>query len=314
MAPAKVSSLLAYERPHLPPPAAHAAPRLRHHRDTTTASPWYLRVLQQNLLRPPLPKAAPPTSSTTAARDLAICSEIVPEKRAYIATGNSGYVSASDDEDEDIVRANIAGIDDGDEEVLGTTVTEAYRALIVQRALSATDGQDDNIHRHDLFSMFLIVKDYNVHTIIDGGSCNNLVNVEVVKKLGLATQEHPHLYHIQWVNNSGKVKVTQTRVHFSTGSSHDFVDFDVVTIDACFLLLGHPWEFDTDAIYNGRYNKYTLMHKGKKIVLLPMTPTEIVHFGHEKKTNAKQKVILNSENQQPIKLNTPLLATKCDLD
>jgi hypothetical protein len=49
-------------------------------------------------------------------------------------------------------------------------------------------------------------------------------------------------------------------------------------------------------------------------VLLPMTPTEIVHFGHEKKTNAKQKVILNSENQQPIKLNTPLLATKCDLD
>jgi hypothetical protein len=30
-----------------------------------------------------------------------------------------------------------------------------------------------------------------VHTIIDGGSCNNLVNVEVVKKLGLTTREHP---------------------------------------------------------------------------------------------------------------------------
>jgi hypothetical protein len=44
------------------------------------------------------------------------------------------------------------------------------------------------------------------------------------------------------------------------------------------------------------------MHKGKKIVLLPMTPTEIVHFEHEKKTNAKQKSVLNSKNQQPIKL------------
>jgi hypothetical protein len=50
-------------------------------------------------------------------------------------------------------------------------------------------------------------------------------------------------------------------------------------------------------------------------VLLPMTPTEMVHFEHEKKTNAKQKGVLNSENQQHIKLKTPtLLATKSDLD
>jgi hypothetical protein len=57
------------------------------------------------------------------------------------------------------------------------------------------------------------------------------------------------------------------------------------------------------------------MHKGKKIVLIPMTPTEIVHFEHEKKTNAKKKGVLNSENQQTIKLKTPtLLATKSELD
>ena len=57
------------------------------------------------------------------------------------------------------------------------------------------------------------------------------------------------------------------------------------------------------------------MHKGKKIVLLPMTPTKMVHLEHEKTINAKQKGVLNSENQQPIKLKTPtLLATKSDLD
>jgi hypothetical protein len=164
--------------------------------------------------------------------------------------------------------------------------------------------------------MFLVIKDCRVHTIIDGGSCNNLVNVEVVKKLSLTTQEHPHPYHIQCFNNNGKVKVTKTaRIHFSIGSYYDFANFDVVPMDACSLLLGHPWEFDTDAIHYGRSNKYTLMHKGKKIMLLPMTPTEIVQFETEKKNNAKQKGVFNFENQKPIKLNNPiLLATKSDLD
>jgi hypothetical protein len=73
-------------------------------------------------------------------------------------------------------------------------------------------------------------------------------------------------------------------------------------MDACSLLLGRPWEFDTDAIHYGISNKYTLMHKGKKIVLLPMTPTEIVQFENGKKNNAKQKCVFNSENQRPIKL------------
>jgi hypothetical protein len=66
----------------------------------------------------------------------------------------------------------------------------------------------------------------------------------------------------------------------------------VVPTDAYSLLLGCPWEFDTD--HYGRSNKYTLMHKGKKIMLLPMTPTEIVQFENE--NNAKQKGIFNSEN------------------
>jgi hypothetical protein len=164
--------------------------------------------------------------------------------------------------------------------------------------------------------MFLVIKDCRVHTIIDGGSCNNLVNVEVVKKLGLTTWEHPHPYHIQWFSNNGKVKVTKTaRINFSIGSYHDFADFDVVLMDACSLLFGRSWEFDTDAIHYGRSNKYTLMHKSKKIVLLPMTPTKIVQFENERKNNAKQKGVFNSENQQPIKLkNLVLFETESDLD
>jgi 3-dehydroquinate dehydratase len=72
-----------------------------------------------------------------------------------------------------------------------------------------------------------------------GGSCNSLVNVEVVKKLGLTMREHPHAYHIQWFNNNDKVKVTKiVRIHSSIGSYHDFADFDMVPTDACSFLLG----------------------------------------------------------------------------
>jgi hypothetical protein len=82
-------------------------------------------------------------------------------------------------------------------------------------------------------------------------------------------------------------------------------------MDACLLLLGCPWEFDSDALHHGRTNTYTLLHKGKKITLVPMTPTEIVKYEQDK---AKQKGVVSSGKQQPIKLKQPsFLATKMDL-
>jgi hypothetical protein len=98
-----------------------------------------------------------------------------------------------------------------------------------------------------------------------------------VAKIGLTACLHTHPYYIQWLNNSGKAKVTHTaHVHFYIGTYHDYVDCDVVPMQACSLLLGHPWEFHTDAIHYGRSNKYTLVHNRKKITLLPLTPNEIV--------------------------------------
>jgi hypothetical protein len=48
-----------------------------------------------------------------------------------------------------------------------------------------------------------------------------------------------------------------------------------------------PWQYDTDAIHHGRQNKYTIMHKRKKIALLPSTPAEIVQC--EKELTEKKK-------------------------
>jgi hypothetical protein len=150
---------------------------------------------------------------------------------------------------------------------------------VVQRVLSAQVDTSEKLQCHNLFQIFFIVKDCRVRTIIDGGSCNNLVSADFVAKIGLMTHLHTHPYYIQWLNNNGKAKITHTtRVDFSIGTYHDYADCDVVLMQACSLLLGHAWEFDTDAIHNGRSNKYTLVHNGKKITLLPLTPNEIVQY------------------------------------
>jgi hypothetical protein len=135
---------------------------------------------------------------------------------------------------------------------------------VVQRVLNAQVDTSEKLQRHNLFQIFFIIKDCRVRTIIDGGSYNNLVSADFMVKIGLTTRLHTHPYYIQWLNNSGKSKVTHTaHVHFSIGTYHDYADCDVVPMQACYLLLGRPWEFDTDAIHHGRSNKYTLTHNRK---------------------------------------------------
>ena len=122
--------------------------------------------------------------------------------------------------------------------------------------------------------------------------------MNMVEKLALPTNPHPHPYHIQWFNNSGKLKVTRmVRVNFSMGSYHDYVDCDVVPMQACSLLLGRPWQYDTDCVHHGRNNQYSLMFKGKKIVMHPMTPEQIVKDELARASREKNQENAKSENQ-----------------
>jgi hypothetical protein len=92
-------------------------------------------------------------------------------------------------------------------------------------------------------------------------------------------------------------------------------------MQACSLLLGHPWEFDTDAIHHGRSNKYTLVHNGKKITLLLLTPNEIVQcdetarreseIQHASPVKLEQRAPSSSSNAIKLK-GCVVLATKSD--
>ena len=124
-----------------------------------------------------------------------------------------------------------------------------------------------------------------------------MASMEMVEKLSLTTRQHLHQYYIQWFNNSGKVKVTRTiRVHFSIATYSDFVDCDVVPMQACSLLLGRPWQFDKKIAHHGRNNQYTLVHKDTNITLLPMTPYSILKDDIHRANKAKQEKN-KSENQ-----------------
>ena len=169
-------------------------------------------------------------------------------------------------------------------------------SLIVQRVLSVQMEQAEQSQCHNLFQTKFVINNQSCRVIIDGGSCNNLASMDMVEKLGLTTKQHPRPYYIQWFNNCGKLKVTRiVRIQFSLGSYHDYVDCDVVPMQASSLLLGRPWQHDRDTLHHGRTSQYTLMFKGKKITLLPMSPEAILKDEIER-ANRENKETSKNEN------------------
>src|SRR3954465_10837906 len=147
-----------------------------------------------------------------------------------------------------------------DVEYMAPDDVDKYASLVAQRVLSVQVTKAEQNQRHNLFHTKGVMKERSVRIIIDGGSCNNLARMELVEKLSLTTRPHPHPYYIQWFNNSGKIKVTRyVRVHFSIAAYADYVDCDVVPMQACSLLLGRPWQFDRNVVHHGR----NVVHHGR---------------------------------------------------
>ncbi|XP_010521308.1 PREDICTED: uncharacterized protein LOC104800237 [Tarenaya hassleriana] len=114
----------------------------------------------------------------------------------------------------------------------------------------------------------------------------------MVKKLGLDSEKHPHPYKLQWLNNSGEIKVTErVKVPFSIGRYQDEVTCDVVPMQAGHMLLGRPWQFDREVSHDGRANQYSFVYNKRKIVLAPLSPSQVheMQLKLAKDTEAKKK-------------------------
>jgi hypothetical protein len=245
-----------------------------------------------------------------------------PNKRVMIVRDDGEYSSASDfDEDTlALLATDHAGNEDQIEEHINAGEADHYESLIVQRVLSAQMEMAEQNQRHILFQTKCVIKERSCRMIIDGGSCNNLASSDMVQKLALNTKPHPHPYYIQWLNNSGKAKVTRlVRINFSIGSYKDIVECDVVPMQACNILLGRPWQFDRDSMHHGRSNQYSFLYHDRKIVLHPMSPETIMQTDVARATKAKSKSNKNDKsvigNKDEIKLKGRcMIATKSDIN
>ena len=94
----------------------------------------------------------------------------------------------------------------------------------------------------------------------------------MVEKLNLATTNHPKPSKLQWLNNSREVCVLkQVLVSFCIGRYVDEILCNVVPMQAAYIILGHPWQFDKKVSWDGYTNKYSFSHCNKRIVLVPHT-------------------------------------------
>eukprot|EP00253_Pinus_taeda_P022762 PITA_22762 len=107
--------------------------------------------------------------------------------------------------------------------------------------------------------------------IIDSGSTDNLVAVEMVEKLGLKKLKHPTPYKVSWLQKGHQLLVDeQCEVEFQIGKYKDKILCDVMPMDVYHLLLGRPWQFDRSAVHDGKTNCYKFVKDWIKHTLVPI--------------------------------------------
>nr|GEX44479.1 hypothetical protein [Tanacetum cinerariifolium] len=156
----------------------------------------------------------------------------------------SGYEFSSD------LAGDSIPLSGDEKEVIGP---DEGSCLVVRRTLSTTATQEENLQRESIFQTRCTIAQRVCTVIIDGGSCTNVASQTLVTKLNLATQPHPSPYVIQWLNQGTAIRVShRVLLSLRIGKSYnDELWCDVVSMDACHVLFGCPWQFDRRTIHNG---------------------------------------------------------------
>lgn len=147
---------------------------------------------------------------------------------------------------------------------------------VVRRIMAINLGVNSEEQRENIFHTRCGIRGRTCSMIIDSGSCANVVSSHLVDTLGLACMKHPKPYRLQWLNDSGELKVNkQCMISFNVSRYEDDTLCDVIPMQACHILLGRPWQFDRNTFHDGRKNRYSLELNGKKYTLAPLTPSQV---------------------------------------
>ncbi|GKA11185.1 putative CCCH-type zinc finger family protein, partial [Tanacetum coccineum] len=125
------------------------------------------------------------------------------------------------------------------------------------------------------------------------GSCENVISQDAVEKLNLKQEKLLKPCKLSWFKKGNEVNVdTRCLVSFSIGRKYiDNVWCDVVSMDACHVLLGRPWQFDRCTTHDGRSNTYSFNKDNVKVTLVP---SKVV--GLAKPTKKNNEILLSINN------------------
>ena len=141
---------------------------------------------------------------------------------------------------------------------------------MMKKILLNPESEVENpVQKNNLFKTTCKTRDRVFKVIIDSGSIDNLVSIEMVEKLEFDMTVHPMSYKVSWLQKGHQVTVTkQCMVEFKIGGYRDEILCDVILMDVCHVLLGRLWQHDRNVIHDGRINTYTLDKNGKAHMLL----------------------------------------------
>ncbi|KAF8091987.1 hypothetical protein N665_0429s0007 [Sinapis alba] len=128
--------------------------------------------------------------------------------------------------------------------------------LVTRRSLNVQPKAQETEHRENLFHTRCFIQEKVCSLIIDGGSCTNTASETLVEKLGLPVDKHPRPYSLQWLNDTGELKVTKYQ---------DEIIYDVLPMDSSHILLGRHWQYDKRELHDGFTNMHSFLHGEKQI-------------------------------------------------
>lgn len=120
----------------------------------------------------------------------------------------------------------------------GIEYTTKGESLIAKCALNMQVKEEGLEQRKNILHTRCLIGGKVCIMIIDGRSCTNVASTTLMEKLGLKCVKHSKSYKLQWLNDSGEMKVTkQVEIPFAIGRYFDEVTCDVVQMQADHLLL-----------------------------------------------------------------------------
>ncbi|XP_071933133.1 uncharacterized protein [Coffea arabica] len=211
-----------------------------------------------------------------------------PNQRVMLILPNGEVQTDEEDECEDMPPLVE------DEEEFEEIPAHGKVGMVARRALTTQASRDD-LQQENIFYSRCHVMDKLCSLVIDPGSCTNVASALMVERLTLPTSDHPRPYKLQWLNNSGEVRVhKQVLINFAIGRYKDDVLCDVVPMQATHIILGRSWQFDKRVIFYGFLNKYSFVHNTKKITLAPLTPQQV----HEDQLGLQKEYDMHCDNKK----------------